>query len=163
MAPDMPKEILTSITPAGEILHLVPHAAPALPAVTKRDLEQAWELAQTATSSPHARTIRFAQPETQPLDLRLADTDAASWATAIDRVKNLSTAHGLSVLLRLLALVDLMANAPWLRAWFTLTRAGMDIHPALLQAAALSPLTPTGGFVETALGALLPGGAARME
>jgi len=159
----MPKTIQTSITPTGEILHLVPHAAPALPPVTKRDMEQAWELAQTATLNPQARRIRFSHPKTPPLDLQLTDTDAASWATAIDRVKNLSTAHGLSVFLRLLALVDLMATAPSLRAWFTLTRAGLEIHPALLQAAALSPLTPTGAFVETALGDLLPGGAAPME
>jgi len=159
---EMP-HIRTSVTSDGEIIHLVPHAAPALPPVTKRDMEQAWEIAQAAASNPRARTIRFAQPETPPLDLQLTDSDAASWASAIDRAKNLSTAHGLSVLLRLLALVDLMARAPWVRAWFTLSRAGLTFHPALLQAAALSPLTPTGGFEETALNALLPNGAARME
>jgi hypothetical protein len=155
--------ILTSITPAGEILHLVPHAVAALPPVTRRDMEQAWELAQTAANNPQPRTIRFSSPKNPPLDLQLADSDAASWASAIDRSKNLSTAHGLSVLLRLLALVDLMSHAPWLRAWFTLSRAGLTLHPALLQAAALSPLTPTGAFEETALGALLPHEAAPME
>ena len=49
-----------------------------------------------------------------------------------------------------------MATRLWLRNWFSLNRAGLEFHPALLQAAALSPLTPTGGFAETSLQALLP-------
>ncbi len=156
--------------PAGEILHLVPHLADALPAVTKRDLEQAWEAASAAPLAPgrtpqnaHARLIRFTTPEDQPLDLLLADRDAASWASAIDDVADLSTTHGISVFLRLLALVELMGRAAWARAWFTLSRAGLEFHPAFLQAAALSPLTQTGGFAETALRALLPGGADQQE
>jgi hypothetical protein len=151
--------IRTQASPSGEIFHLVPHAAAALPAVTKRDLEQAWEAAREAAlaAAPPARHVfRFARDASPPLDLALNDKDAASWAGAIDRIADLSTAHGISVCLRLLALVDLMGRATWARAWFTFSRAGSKIHPALLQAAALSPLTDTGGFAETALRALLP-------
>jgi hypothetical protein len=152
--------IRTAEGPEGEILHLVPHAAPALPPVTKRDLEQAWEAARDSAArplAPRARVIRFAQGADEKLDLRLNDRDAASWADAVDRFADLSTAHGISVCLRLLALVELMGRAAWARAWFTLSRAGLEFHPGLLQAAALSPLTETGGFAETALRALLPG------
>ncbi len=153
--------IRTQAGPAGEILHLVPHTAAALPSVTKRDLEQAWEAAHDAALAPRhdaaTHVFRFAQNETPPLDLLIADQDAANWATAVDRVADLSTAHGISVCLRLMALVELMGRAAWARAWFRLSRANFEFHPALLQAAALSPLTETGGFAETALRALLPG------
>jgi hypothetical protein len=162
--------VRTEQGPDGEILHLVPHPAAALPAVTKRDLEQAWEAAGAVASAPgasfrnaQARLIRFVAPEGLPLDLLLADRDAASWASAIDKIADLSTIHGISVCLRLMALVDLMGSASWARAWFTLSRAGLEFHPALLQAAALSPLTETGGFAETALRALLPDGADQQE
>jgi hypothetical protein len=161
--------IRTAQGPDGEILHLVPHPAAALPSVTKRDLEQAWEAARASALTPgpraeaHTRLIRFSQPANPPLDLMLTDGDAASWADAVDRCADLSTAHGISVFLRLLALVELMGRAAWTRAWFTLNRAGLDFHPALLQAAALSPLTETGAFAETALRALLPDGANQRE
>ncbi len=151
--------IRTLTSPSGEKFHLVPHAAAALPAVTRRDLEQAWDAAREAalaSDPPALHVFRFARGEAPPLDLALNDKDAASWAGAVDRVADLSTTHGISVCLRLLALVDLMGRATWARAWFTFNRAGSKIHPALLQAAALSPLTDTGGFAETALRALLP-------
>ncbi len=154
-------KIRTETGPDGEILHLVPYLPAALPAVTRRDLEQAWEAARAAALAPPqatARThaFRFLQESAPPLDLVITDTDAASWAAAIDRIANLSTAHGISICLRLLALFQLMATQLWARNWFNLSRAGLEFHPALLQAAALSPLTPTGGFAETSLQALLP-------
>jgi hypothetical protein len=159
--------IRTEAGPGGEILHLVPHRAAILPAVTKRDLEQAWDAAREAAQAPHfaaaTHYFRFAQGAAPPLDLVLNDPDAAAWAGAVDRLADLSTAHGISVCLRLLALVELMGRAAWTRAWFSLSRAGLEFHPALLQAAALSPLTDTGGFAETALRALLPGETRTLE
>jgi len=159
--------IQTQAGPGGEILHLIPHPAAVLPAVTKRDLEQAWEAAreaaQTARGNAATHFFRFAQGEEPPLDLALTDRDASAWAGAVDRIADLSTAHGISVCLRLLALVELMGRAAWTRAWFSLNRAGLEFHPALLQAAALSPLTDTGGFAETALRALLPGETRTLE
>lgn len=158
------EKIRTEAGPRGEILHLVPYLPAALPPVTKRDLEQAWEAARAAALAPPkpgARTakthgFRFLQDAAPPLDLVITDTDAASWAAAIDDTANLSTAHGISICLRLLALFQLMATQVWVRKWFSLKPAGLEFHPALLQAAALSPLTPTGGFAETTLQALLP-------
>jgi hypothetical protein len=153
-------KIRTETGPDGEILHLVPYLPAALPQVTKRDLEHAWETARAAALAPPkpiaTHAFRFLQEPAPPLDLVITDTDAASWAAAIDRLASLSTAHGISVCLRLLALFQLMATALWVRNWFTLSRAGLEFHPALLQAAALTPLTPTGGFAETTLQALLP-------
>jgi hypothetical protein len=158
-------EIRTERGPHGEILHLVPYLPAALPAVTKRDLEQAWEVARAAALAPppgstfprpKTHGFRFLEAAAPPLDLVLTDSDAANWADAIDAVASLSTAYGISVCLRLMALYELMATQPWARKWFNLSRAGLEFHPALLQAAALSPLTPTGGFAETSLRALLP-------
>jgi hypothetical protein len=154
-------EIRTERGPHGEILHLVPYLPAALPPVTKRDLEQAWEAARAAAlatrhPAPKIHGFRFVEAAAPPLDLILTDTDAANWADAIDAIASLSTAYGISICLRLMALYQLMATQIWARKWFSLTRAGLEFHPALLQAAALSPLTPTGGFAETSLQALLP-------
>ncbi len=153
-------KIQTQTGPRGEELHLVPYLPAALPPVTRRDLECAWEAARAAALAPKPDTathaFRFLQDAAPPLDLVITDTDAASWAAAIDRIASLSTAHGISICLRLLALFQVMATQVWVRDWFTLSRAGLEFHPALLQAAALSPLTPTGAFAETTLQALLP-------
>jgi len=49
-----------------------------------------------------------------------------------------------------------MAQAGWVRDWFALGRAGTEIRPELLRAAALVRLNESGGFDETAIRALLP-------
>jgi len=139
--------------PGGITLHLVPRLPPALPCVTARDLEQAWEATQPATFAP-PRAFRFDGPV--PLELRLADPDAAAWVAAVERSVGLGTLHGVSVCLRLLALIALMARAAWARDWFTLARDGAVIRPELLRAAASAPLNEGGGFDETALQALMP-------
>jgi hypothetical protein len=150
--------VRTRFGPDGEVLHLVATPPAALPAVTKRDLEQAWEAAQQGSAGNAAppRGFSFARPDDTPVELVLNDRDAAAWAVAVDRIADLSTLHGVSLCLRLLGLVELMSRAAWARAWFTLSRAGTEIAPALLQAAALVPLNEAGGFDEPALRALLP-------
>ncbi len=90
------------------------------------------------------------------MELLLQDRDAAAWAAAVDRSAGLSTPYGISVCLRLLALVALMAEAGWARAWFVLRRDGAKIRPELWHAAALVTLNDSGGFDETDLRALLP-------
>jgi hypothetical protein len=156
----MAAKLRTETTADGKILHLVPHPPGALPPVTKRDLEQAWDVARASALLPGPPAaihgFRFRQTGGPALDFVLTDRDAASWAGGIDGMADLSTAHGVSVCLRLMALIELMSRAPWTRLWFTLNRAGLTFHPALLTAAALTPLTETGGFAETALRALLP-------
>jgi len=155
-------EIRTEYGAQGEVVHLIPFAAPELPSVSRRHLEQAWEAARGAALSaatgkaPMTHGFHFHEDNGPPLDLILADRDAASWTGGVERIADLSTAYGISLCLRLLALVALMGSAEWARPWFTLKRAGANIHPALLQAASLAPLTPTGGFAETSLRALLP-------
>jgi hypothetical protein len=154
-------EIRTEYGAHGEILHLVPFAPPGLPPVTRRHLEQAWDAARAAAIAARAARIhgfRFTAGDTPPVELLLADRDAASWTSGVERIADLSTAYGISLCLRLLALVTLMGSVEWAKPWFSVQRAGTRIHPALLQAAALAPLTPTGGFAETSLQALLPHG-----
>jgi hypothetical protein len=150
--------VRTTVGPDGAVLHLIAAPPATLPAVTKRDLEQAWEAAQSGQAGLNAppRGFRFARPAGAPIELMLNDRDAAAWAVAVDGIANLSTPHGVSLCLRLLGLVELMSRAGWARAWFSLSRAGAEIAPALLQAAALSPLNEAGGFDEPALRALLP-------
>jgi len=154
--------IRTELGAHGEVLHLIPFAPPALPPVSRRHLEQAWEaardvaLAAAPGKAATAHGFRFAAADAAPLDLLLADPDAANWTGGVERIADLSTAYGISLCLRLLALVTLMGSAKWAQAWFSLKRDGAAIHPALLQAASLAPLTPTGGFAETSVRALLP-------
>jgi hypothetical protein len=149
------------LAPGGEILHVLGAPASALPRVAKRDLEQAWEHAGASPVAAPPRQFRMPTRNGAPVDLVLRDPDAAAWAAAIERSIGLSTAHGVSVCLRLLALVALMAQSAWARDWFELRRDGARIRPELLHAAALAPLTEEGGFDEAALGALLPERAAR--
>ncbi len=57
--------------------------------------------------------------------------------------------YGLSVCLRLLALVDLLARVRWADPLCRLQRDGADLHPVLLRAAATTPLTQDARFDET--------------
>ena len=150
----------TAIGQNGTVLHVIAAAPARLPVVGKRDLEQAWEAARARSAGP-PRAFRFAPPGAAPVELLLNDTDAASWAAAVDAVADLATPRGLSICLRLLALVELMSRAGWARQWFSLRAGEAEIAGALLQAAALAPLNEAGGFDEPALRALLPRAAAR--
>ena len=57
------------------------------------------------------RGFRFRRPDGSYTDLALADRDARCWAGAVDRTAGLTSSYGLSLCLRLLALVDLLARA----------------------------------------------------
>ena len=157
-------DIGTEYGPSGEVLHLIPFSPAALPSVSGSHLERAWDAAHAAARDarpwrpPTRHGFCFRHPGAEPLDLLLADRDAASWTDGVETVADLSSAYGISLCLRLLALVALMASAAWLRPWFSLGGGGIAIHPTLLRAAALAPLTPTGAFAETSLRALLPDG-----
>lgn len=124
-----------------------------LPAVRGRDLELAWMAARAAALAQRwgvVRGFRFHRPDGEDTTLALADPDARCWAGAVDRTAGLHNAHGLSLLLRLLALVELLARADWARPLCHLARDGAEFHPALLRAAAAQPLTPEARFDETA-------------
>jgi hypothetical protein len=137
--------------PAGAVTYFVAIPPEALPTVCKRDLERAWFAARDAALAEQAgriRAFRFSRPDGTSTDLALADRDASCWAGAVDRTVGLRTALGLSVCLRLLALVDLIARAAWVRPLCKLARDGAELHPALLRAAASQPLTKDAGFDE---------------
>jgi hypothetical protein len=117
------------------------------------DLRRAWQVARSeaetgAAVSPIDRIgISFRNRHGHVTNFLFDDLDAACWAAAVDRVYGLDTVNGVSVLFRLLALIELMAEAGWLRPYFTLdVRAGASLHPALLATAASEPLLPTAKF-----------------
>jgi hypothetical protein len=58
----------------------------------------------------------------------------------------MGTSYGLSIFLRLLALVDLLARAAWAASLVHLARDGADLHPLLLRAAASVQLTVDARF-----------------
>jgi hypothetical protein len=148
-------------TADGTLTYLVGMPPEALPPVRARDLDAAWHHARAAADRAawgQARLFRFSRADGGVTDLALADPDAACWAAAVDKVVGIGTAYGLSVCLRLLALVDLMAHAGWAGQYFTLRRDGADIAPALLGAAATAALTPAAQFDPDDLRGRLPRG-----
>lgn len=116
-----------------------------------RDLERAWYAARDAAIGSVwgvTRGFRFQRPDGTATDLALADRDARCWAAAVDRTIGMGSAYGLSLCLRLLALVDLMARAPWISPFFKLARDGAELDLSLLRAAATAPLTAEARFDE---------------
>jgi hypothetical protein len=139
-------------TPGGLVTYLVDLPPEALPTVCKRDLERAWYAARDAALAERqgaVRGFRFNRPDGSHTDLALADRDARCWVGAVDLTVGIATANGLSLCLRLLALIDLLARAPWARSLLHLARDGAEFHPALLKAAASQPLTRDARFDET--------------
>lgn len=139
-------------TADGILTYLIDLPPEALPPVRGRDLAAAWDAAREAASSSiwgAARLFRFRREDGSFTDVALADRDACCWAGAVDTTVGMNTTHGLSLCLRLLALVDLLARARWAGGLFSLERDGAALHPALLGAAATAPLTPDARFDET--------------
>jgi hypothetical protein len=137
--------------PEGLMTYLIDLSPEALPSVCKRDLERAWYAAREAALAERqgaVRGFRFNRPDGSHTDLALADRDARCWVGAVDRTVGIASTSGLSLCLRLLALIDLLARAPWARSLFHLARDGAEFHPALLRAAASQPLTRDARFDE---------------
>ncbi len=129
--------------PDGLLTYLIDLAPEALPRVRGRDLERAWYAAREAAIAADwgvTRGFRFRRPDGTVVDLALADRDAACWAGAVDGTVGLSSSYGLSVCLRLLALVDLLARADWATPFCRLARDGAELDGILLRAAATAPL-----------------------
>jgi hypothetical protein len=95
------------------------------------------------------RGFRFDRPDGSHTDLALADRDARCWADAVDRTVGIASGYGLSLCLRLLALVELLARAHWALPLLRIERDGADLHPALLRAAASVALSSDARFDET--------------
>ena len=133
----------------GSLTYLVDLPPEALPPVTRRDLERAWYAARRAALAEQwgaVRVFRFARSDGSHSDLVLADRDASCWAAALDAIYGIGTRQGLSLCLRLLALIDLLAQSPWAVPLVRLARDGAEPDPALLHAAATEPLTHEARF-----------------
>ena len=151
--------IRVSQTRDGTLTYLVDTAPDALPPVRSRDLAAAWDAAREAACSAEwglRRLFRFRQADGSTTDLALADQDACCWAGAVDQTCGTATPYGMSVCLRLLALVDLLAHAPWTGGMCQIGRAGALLDPLLIKAASTTPLTNQAGFDETAIRARQP-------
>lgn len=132
--------------------YAIPFTPDATPAVSPRALLSAWDTAREAAAAAlHGppRAFRFAGDPS--LDLLLEDRDACCWAEALDRRFGLDHAEGMAVLLRLLALLEVMGRASWLRGLFDIGREGTLLHPDLLRAAATQPLDGAARFDEEGL------------
>lgn len=159
----MKPEIGVAWEPDGALLYAVPFAPENLPTVPPRALLAAWDTArQGAAAHLQGPERRLCFATTEPVELLLSDPDARCWAEAIDGASDLSTRAGLSVFLRLLALVDAMGRWSWLHDLFALESGGTVLHPALLAAAADLPLDRAARLDEGTLRrrlARLPAGA----
>ena len=154
--PETPIRVGTG--PDGALTYLVDLPPEALPPVTRRDLEHAWYAARRAALSEQwgaVRIFRFRRPDGAHTDLVLADRDASCWASALDAVYGMKTRRGLSLCLRLLALIDLLTHSPWAIPLVRLARDGAEPDPLLLQVAATEPLTREARFDQTGFRARL--------
>lgn len=145
-------------TAGGARTYLVDLAPAALPPVRPRDLAAAWDSARGAALAQHwgaPLLLRFAEPAGETTELALADADACCWAAAVDGTVGLGNTQGLSLLLRLLALVEVLPRAPWALPLVALGREGAALDPALLRAAARLALGADARFDPGALRAAL--------
>ena len=135
-----PISIKTSAAKGGVMTYLISAPPEALPPVLARDLERAWHAARSAAIAAHdgpALMFRFLRAEGEtPTDLALTDGDARCWAEAVDAARGLDNVAGLSICLRLLALIDLLARERWASGHIAIKRDGAEIDEALLRAAA---------------------------
>jgi len=150
-AGEQPHIVRVDVVPGGALTYVVDAPPEALPPVRGRDLERAWYAAREAAMAANwgaVRGFRFRRPDGSFTELALADRDACCWAAAVDRTAGLTSSYGLSLCLRLLALVDLLTRARWAVPLCRLERDGADLHPSLLRAAAATPLTAEARFDE---------------
>ena len=150
--------IRVGAAPDGSLTYLVALPPEALPPVARRDLERAWYAARRAALAEQwgaVRVFRFLRDDGGHSDLVLADRDASCWAGALDGLYGIGTRQGLSLCLRLLALIDLLAHSPWAVPLVRLARDGAEPDPALMLAAATEPLTHEARFDQTGFRARL--------
>jgi len=143
----------------GVLTYLIDLPPEALPPVRPRDLAAAWDAAREAALAERwgpPRLFRFRRAGGEHTDLALADVDATAWAEAVATRADMRAPAGLALLLRLLALIDLLATAPWAAALFRLKRDGAELSPALLHAAATERLTREARFDPARFRAAMP-------
>lgn len=146
--------VITIALPSGALRHEIGVAASALPAVAPGALEIAWEAARASAEAGLWGPARLMVFE-DGAEIALTDADAACWAEAMARRRGLDSLGDVALCLRLLALVEVLGRAKWLRGLFAITAEGAEFHPSLLAAAARAPLDQTGRFEDGALRAML--------
>jgi hypothetical protein len=154
----MEEAVILSTERAGALRYEVTLPPERLPGVAGRDLLAAWEAAREAASAEawgEPRAVAFRRADGAMTELVIADADARCWAAAVDATVGLASLYGMAVCFRLLALIELMATAPWARGLFAISADGTDIHPALIGAAARFPLAADARFDHAALRASL--------
>lgn len=150
--------ILLTDAADGSLSYAIPLPPEALPAVSPSALQGAWDAARAHAQSGHwgpVRRLAFRRAGGEATVLAIADRDARSWAEAVDRRARLTSVAGLALCLRLLALVEVMGRSAWMAGLFAVTAEGMELHPALLRAAAVMPLDAEARFDAEALRGLL--------
>lgn len=150
--------ITVGTAPDGTLTYLIALPPEALPPVRGRDIAAAWDAARAAALGRIAGAARgfwFRRRDGTCSHLALADTDARCWADAVDRSVGIGTRYGLSLCLRLLALVELLMRASWAGRWVALAPDGAELHPALVSAAATLPLSSDARFDEAGFRARL--------
>lgn len=128
----------------------------ALPQVRGRDILDAWDVAREAARRGawgEARSFRFRRGDGSWTEFALRDRDAKCWAAAVDRARGLRTRYGLSICLRLLALVELLAREPGVAVLWRSDAREVALAPALIRLAAEAPLTDDAAFDPVSLGA----------
>jgi len=146
---EQPPRVRVGQSADGTYIYDLDRSPAALPAVRGRDLEAAWDVARQAALAADwgvPRFFRFSRDDGSVTHLALSDRDARCWAGAVDRMAGIGTCYGLSIFLRLLALVDLLAQVSWTPGFVRFARDGADLHPLLLRAAASVSLTVEGRF-----------------
>lgn len=158
MGEQMTEPILVAAGASGALTYAIPLPPEGLPPVRPAALLDAWDVARAAADhgawGPPRRLV-FRRPDAEPTVIEIADPDASCWADALDQGAALSTLPGLSLCLRLLALVEVMGRATWLSGLFDIGPGGVELHPALLRAAATLPLDAGARFDAEALRRLL--------
>src|SRR4051812_19652671 len=138
--------------PDTPLIHRLAMAPEELPAVTPSDLVEAWKVATLGAEvgmvlqhgDIEGVEFRWAGGESR---FMFADLDGSCWAAALDRRYGLENPRGIAILFRLLALIDLMARAEWLRPLFSIgAEDGVRVDPDLLRLAADQPLTPSARY-----------------
>lgn len=140
-------------------LYRVTMPAAALPPVPVRELEAVLDAARAASladGETRHRSFRFLGADGLVADFDLADPDARVWAEAVDRRAGLATLGGMSLCLRLLALVHLMTTVPWASLYLSAAQDGPRIDRSLLRAAARTDLTEEARFDEASFRRNLP-------
>lgn len=118
----------------GTLIYSLALGPEELPPVRARDVEAAWDSARCARPGRiEKRAFRF-EGSTGSLELALGSDAARRWAVAADGVAGLHTCRGVSLCLRLIALMELFAHAPNLA----------PPRPTLLRTIATARLTADG-------------------